>query len=249
MSRLLRRLFASLFPGAADDDDDDLPDPNAELDEPGEPEDEPEEPEDEPEEPEDEPATRRAASRRESAEPSAAVQAAIARAERVERDLEDLKRATAGPTEDQRARIEEDRKLADPNVDALEKWQINANRTLRETQEMARRSLRDAHDMQDKTTFMSKVTEDPRRAKYADRVEKELVALRAKGQNVDRETLYFFQLGKDVATGKLKAASKKPSAAAAVPRGKTVSARSDVRSGQRSRSASGVRERLADKPI
>lgn len=244
MNDYLKKLLASLFPAVDDDDLPELPDDA--------PDDEPvDEPDDDQvddivdDEPEERP--RRAASRDTSG--TREMQAALERARRLEEDVENLKRSSGAPSEDQRTRQEEDRQLADPNVNELTKWQINANRTLRETQGAAKQALMQAQDMQDRAAFMSKATSDPRRAKYQDRVEKELTTLRSKGQNVDRETLYFYQLGKDIAEGKLKAAPKKASAAANVPRGKTPAARSDVRSKGNNRSASGARERLMDKPI
>ena len=251
MSSLLRKLLASLFLGI---DDDDLPTPPDDDDD--QVDDEPvddDQVDDEPvddDQVDDEPVQRqptRRASRDDSS--SRQVEAALERARQLEEDVRALKASSAVPSEDQRLRADEDRQLQDPQTDPMVKWQINANRTLRETQQNANRALAEARDMQDRAAFMSKAAADPRRAKYEERIEKELKSLRNKGQNVDRETLYFYQLGKDIAEGKLKAAPKKASNAANVPRGRTPAARSDVRSRGTSRSSSGARERLADKPI
>lgn len=242
-SGLFVKLLSSLFPGV-DGEDDDLP--NTDIDDEPEDADIDDEPEDA--DIDDEPKERPRRSAREDT--SSITAAALERARRLEEDVETLKRASVAPSEDRRQTDEEDRQLRDPNTDAMTKWQITANRTLRETQGAANRALAQAQDMQDQAKFMSKSATDPRRAKYADRIEKELASVRAKGGNVDRETVYYYQLGKDIAEGKLtKAAPKKASAAASVPRGRTIPARSDVRSSGRNRSSSGARERLADKPI
>jgi hypothetical protein len=240
VSQLLKKLLASLFPGVGEVDE---PEDN-----PDAPEDAPEELDDDlPELPEDdEPAPARSRARNDNSE---ALKAANERAQRLEDDVATLKRGAQSPSEEQRLRADEDRALQDPNTDAMTKWQIQANRTLRETQQEARTARNQAADMMDKATFMSKAAEDPRRAKYGERIEKELSSLRAKGQNVDRETLYYYQLGKDIAEGKLKAAPKAKAKVADVPRGRTPAARSDVRSGGNGKSASGARERLSNMNI
>jgi hypothetical protein len=249
LNALLRKLLASLFLGIEDDD---FPEPPADDDqvddEPADDDQVDDEPADDDQVDDTPPARQnKRASRDDSS--SRAVQDALDRARQMEEDVRALKASIAGPSEDQRLRADEDRQLQDPQTDQLTKWQINSNRTLRDVQANASRALAQAQDMQDKATFMSKVATDPRRAKYEDRIEKELKTLRSQGRNVDRETLYYFQLGKDIAEGKLKPAAKKTSNAANVPRGKTPAARSDVRSRGTSRSSSGARERLADKPI
>ena len=240
MSALLRKLLASLFIGI---DDDDLPEP------PGDDDDQVDDEPTDDDQVDDTPAPRQSKRATRDDSSSRAVQDALERARQLEDDVRALKASSAAPSEDQRLRADEDRQLQDPQTDPMVKWQINANRTLRETQQNASRALAEARDMQDRAAFMSKAAADPRRAKYEERIEKELKALRNKGQNVDRETLYFYQLGKDIAEGKLKPTPKKASNAANVPRGRTPAARSDVRSRGTNRSSSGARERLADKPI
>jgi hypothetical protein len=107
----------------------------------------------------------------------------------------------------------------------MERWQIQANRTLRATQAEARQAMFQAQDMSDRTRFESKIASDPRRAKYADRVEEAIRSERAAGRNAEREAVYYYMLGKDIADGKLKPKAK---AAPAVPRGKSPGVRSDV---------------------
>ena len=220
-SNLLYKLLGLLFPGVEGDPEPPQDDP--EIPEDDLPEELPEE-DDLPELPEDDPAPRRAAPRQDDS----AVRAAIERAERIEREVEALKRGPAAPSEEQRQFQEEQRQLDDPNTDPMTKWQINANRTLRQTQQQAQNALLQAQDMQDKATFLSKAATDPRRTKYADRVEKELAQMRSQGRNIDRDSLYAYMLGKDIIDGKLKPAGKKPSAAAQVPRGKSPAVRGDV---------------------
>jgi hypothetical protein len=244
---LFLKLFSSLFPSVDDDELPELPDDTVYEDQADDDTVDEDQADDDTVD-EDEPPARQSKRATRDDSSSRAVEAALERARKLEEDVETLKRSSAAPSEDQRLRAEEDRQLADPQADPMTKWQIQANRTLRDTQQNANRALAEARDMQDRAAFMSKSATDPRRAKYEDRIEKELKTLRNKGQNVDRETLYYYQLGKDIAEGKLKAAPKKTNAAS-VPRGRTPAARSDVRSRGNSRSSSGARERLADKPI
>jgi hypothetical protein len=82
--------------------------------------------------------------------------------------------------------------------------------------------------MIDRTRFESKNTTDPRRAKYADRVEEAIQQERNQGRNASREAVYFYLLGKDIAEGKLKAKAKPASKAPDVPRGRSPGVRSDV---------------------
>jgi len=110
----------------------------------------------------------------------------------------------------------------------MERWQINANRTLRATQHQAAQALQEARDMADRTRFESKLNSDPRRAKYAERVETEIQKARAAGNTqASREDAYYWMLGKDIADGKLKA-KPKASSTPNVNRGKPAGVRSDV---------------------
>lgn len=151
------------------------------------------------------------------------------RVARLEAELEAVRRtqpAPQAPNVDPEWQREEER-LRAADVTDIEKWQIQANRTLRANQQAAQQALFQAQDTNDRAAFTSKFSSDPRRAKYADRVEKQLSEMRAKGQNVPRELLYYTMLGKDVAEGKLK--SKPRSAPPAdMPRGRTPNARADV---------------------
>jgi hypothetical protein len=129
----------------------------------------------------------------------------------------------------------------------MERWQIQANRTLRDTQRQAQQAMFQAQDMSDRTRFESKISTDPRRAKYTERVEEAVRQERAAGRNAEREAVYFYMLGKDIAEGKLKPKAK---AAPAVPRGKSPGVRSDVQGrGRPSSDRDKLRSRLENQNI
>jgi hypothetical protein len=107
----------------------------------------------------------------------------------------------------------------------MERWQIQANRTLRATQAEARQAMFQAQDMSDRARFEAKISTEPRRAKYTERVEEEVKKAQSRGQMASREDVYYWMLGKDIADGKLKPKTK---SAPAVARGKPAGVRSDV---------------------
>jgi len=143
------------------------------------------------------------------------------------RDEEMRRVSTTAPPVDPEFQREEER-LRAADTSEMERWQIQANRTLRQTQLEAQRARMEASDLMDRTRFESKFNSDPRRAKYADRVEDAIAQERAQGRSVSRESVYYYMLGKDIADGKLKAKAKAKVPAADVPRGRTPNARSDV---------------------
>ena len=217
MNKLLKKLLSLLYPGidGVDDDppvddldtldpdlsdDDDLP----ELDLP------------------DDPPVAARSRRDDSAE----------RLARLEAEVERRGRAAAEAAARQPAPVDtefqrEEELLRNPETTDMERWQINANRTLRQTQAEARQAMFQAQDMSDRTRFEAKIASDPRRAKYSERVEEAIRQERAAGRNAEREAVYYYMLGKDIAEGKLKAKPKAASAPA-VPRGKSPGVRSDV---------------------
>ena len=239
MNKLLKRLLASLFPGIDGDTDndplpDDLPasDPDSDddLDLPAD------------DLPDDPPA--RATSRRnDSDERLARLEAEVERRGRMAAEAA-ARQSAPVDTEYQR----EEERLRSSDTTDLERWQIQANRQLRESRNEARQARMEAADMVDRTRFESKMTSDPRRAKYADRVEEAIQQERSQGRNASREAVYFYMLGKDIAEGKLKSKPKAASAPA-VPRGKSAGVRSDVpaRSGRTEQDKR--RDRLANMNI
>jgi hypothetical protein len=136
-----------------------------------------------------------------------------------------LRRSQPAPVDAQHQREEE--RLRNPETSEMERWQIEANRTLRATQAEARQAMFQAQDMSDRTRFEAKMASDPRRAKYADRVEEAIRKERAAGRNAEREAVYYYMLGKDIADGKLKPKAK-ASTTPNVNRGKPAGVRSDV---------------------
>jgi hypothetical protein len=150
------------------------------------------------------------------------------RAEKFEREAAEL-RVRHAPRQDD-VTAQEDAKLADPKTPDLEKWQIQANRTLRSNTNAAQMALAQAHDVADRTAFASIAMTDPTAKKYEARVEQELAKARASGQNPSREGLYTYLLGKDMREGKFKKKAAPPGdkPSSNVNRGKLPGARSDV---------------------
>lgn len=220
MNKLLKRLLGLIFPGidgepddvdptpvddpaASDPDIDDLVDP---LDD---------------DLPDDPPATARPR-RTDADDRLAKLEAEVERRGRLAAEAE----RTRAPVIDPEFQREEER-LRSQDLSDIERWQINANRTLRATQQQAQAALQQAQDMADRARFEAKVNSEPRRAKYTERVEEEIQRARQRGQQASREDVYYWMLGKDIAEGKLKA-KPKAAVAANVPRGKTPGVRSDV---------------------
>ena len=217
-SSLLKKLLGLLFPGVEGEPEDDStvddlpasdPDSDPDLDLPDD---------DLP----DDPPSRTAPRRDDSAERLARLEAEVERRGRMAAEAQ-IRQPAPVDTEFQR----EEERLRNPETSDIERWQIQANRTLRATQQQAQQAMFQAQDMQDRTRFESKMNSDPRRAKYADRVEEAIQNERAQGRNANREAVYYYMLGKDIAEGKIKSKPKAASAPA-VPRGKPAGVRSDV---------------------
>lgn len=219
MNKLLKRLLGLLFPGVDDPDAVDPVDPVDPIDDPVDPIEDLEI-----DFVEDTPAP---AARGTEADRLARLEAEVERRGRI-RD-EEMRRTPAAPAVDPEFQREEER-LRAPDTTEMERWQIQANRTLRQTQMEAQRARMEASDLMDRTRFESKFNSDPRRAKYADRVEEAIAQERAQGRSASRESVYYYMLGKDIADGKLKPKAKAKVPAAEVPRGRAPNARSDVAS-------------------
>jgi hypothetical protein len=215
MNKLLKKLLGLLFPGIeGEPDEPDLPDPDAP--DPGDADLDDLPDDDLP----DDPPARTASRRDDSAERLARLEAEVERRGRIAAE-----QAARQPAPVDTQFEEDERKLRNPETSDIERWQIQANRTLRDTQRQAQQAMFQAQDMSDRTRFESKVSTDPRRAKYTERVEEEVQKARSRGQQASREDVYYWMLGKDIADGKLKPKAK---AAPAVPRGKSPGVRSDV---------------------
>jgi hypothetical protein len=216
MNKLLKKLLGLLFPGI-DGNDDDLPD---DLPAPDTSDDDVDDlPDDDL--PDDPPARQASPRRDDAADRLARLEAEV---ERRGRAAEERERASRTPTVDAEFQREEER-LRAADVSEMERWQIQANRTLRATQAEARQAMFQAQDMSDRARFESKIASEPRRAKYTERVEEEVKKAQSRGQMASREDVYYWMLGKDIADGKLKPKTK---SAPAVARGKPAGVRSDV---------------------
>lgn len=239
MSKLLKKLLGFLFPGI--DGEDDVPGPD---DLPASDPDQSDDPDlDDLELPDDPPAS--ASSRRsDSDERLARLEAEVERRGRLAAEAQ----RSAAPAVDPEYQREEER-LRNPELSEIERWQIQANRTLRQTQQEARQARMEAADVLDRSRFESKMNSDPRRSKYADRVEEAIQQERSQGRNASREAVYYYMLGKDIAEGKLKSKPKGASAPA-VPRGKPAGVRSDVQGrGRPSSEKDKLRSRLENMNI
>lgn len=219
MNKLLKKLLGLLFPGIDGEPEDDPlpddlpasdPDSDDDLDLPVD---------DLP----DDPPVRQTARRDDSAERLARLEAEVERRGRLA--AEARLQSQPAPIDSEYQREEE--RLRNPDTTEMERWQIQANRTLRDTQRQAQQAMFQAQDMSDRTRFESKIASEPRRAKYTERVEEEVQKARARGQQASREDVYYWMLGKDIAEGKLKA-KPKASSAPNVNRGKSAGVRSDI---------------------
>ncbi|PXX15855.1 hypothetical protein C7399_109190 [Paraburkholderia tropica] len=212
MSKLLRRLLSFLFPGVDDIDppaDDPPADDEIEFDfaEPT-------------------PPARRSP-------PDADRIAALERTvEDARRQADEMRRAAPAPAPTDRDFEREEERLRNPDTTELERWQIQSNRTMRQSQQAAAHALFQAQDLNDRTAFESKFSSDPHRSRYRDRVEQAVQSERAQGRNVSREAVYYHMLGKDIAEGKLKPKAKAKAPAADIPRGKSPNVRPNVPSGR-----------------
>lgn len=150
------------------------------------------------------------------------------RADRFERELTEARRAPPPPAADAQ-RQREDAILNDPNADANEKWRINANRRIAQTEQAAAHTLMSAQDTNDRSEFTLACASNPRLAAVKDDVERELATMRGKGQNAPRRELARYLLGKKLEEAP--AAKKKPDAASNANRGRPANAGSDVQRG------------------
>lgn len=238
MNKLLKKLLSLLFPGIDGVDDDPLPDDPATPD----PDDDllDDLPDDDLP---DDPPVRTAPRRSDADERLARLEAEVERRGRL---AEEARSRQPAPVDSEYQREEE--RLRSPDITDLERWQIQSNRTIRASEARANQALMQAQEMADRARFEAKIASDPRRAKYAERVEEEINKARQRGQQASREDVYYWMLGKDIADGKLKA---KPKAAPTVnvPRGKSPGVRSDVQARGARTNADKLRARLEGQSI
>ena len=102
----------------------------------------------------------------------------------------------------------------EPTPDEMALWSTDqiVDHRMRKGLEPLKQQLQQAqfqvYETGDKANFATVCARDPRAAKMADEVERELLDQRAKGVNIQREALYTFMLGKKMREGGLKAAAK-----------------------------------------
>lgn len=98
----------------------------------------------------------------------------------------------------ERQQRQQPRQQEDENLTDLEKWQRQADQTIRQVQFQ---NL----DMQDRSDFLMQVSKNPSEAAYIDRVEQKLADARKGGFNPKREDVLIRLMGEDART-KMKAA-------------------------------------------
>jgi hypothetical protein len=195
------------------------------------------------------------------------------------RELEEVAEATArrvgGPSAPQQnaeqlQRATEDRELetlrssgASAQQVAEKQWEINTNRTLRQSDQKSNAALFRAMELDDKNDFRELAFGTERQQKlykiYKDRVEKRLSELRAQGTTVPRRTLMRYLIGEDQEAGnaKTKRAAKADGAAAMpanvhrIDRGRSpaAGARSDVNAKAKQSASQALRKRLENQRI
>lgn len=259
LNRLLKRLLSLYFHPAMDENDggegdldlDTEPEPEEKVVEEDETlDDDDQEPEPEPEEGDDAAAEPKGRANAAIREARRRAQDAEDRIKRMEADAEERNRQPVAPPPD-RAHAEEEARLRDPDVSDLEKWQIQANRQLRENNRQNAMAMAQVQDMSDKSRFDALAVSKPViHKRYADRVEAELNKMRKTGQNAPREAILRFLIGNDALEGKL--STKKSTGArktGGVDRGRTPGARTDVQAKGRMTEHERLEKRLEGKII
>lgn len=208
-------------------DDDDNPPGYGESDEPEETPEEPAEPE--PEEEEAEPAPKDQQEEEEEEEPkpltrgqqriqSLANEKKLAeqRAQLLESRLKQLEAERQQHQQAMRPQEEE-------NLSDLEKWQRQADQTIRQVQ------LQNL-DMQDKSDFLTQISKNPSEAAYIDRVEQTLAEARNAGFNPKREDVLIRLMGLDARSKVKQAPAVKRDAAQRISaaKGKPLAGKSNV---------------------
>jgi len=183
--------------------------------------------------------------------------AANARAEKAEREAREAREAAAaaerarsapppGPSEEQRLFDQEQAILDNPQSTEQQRYWVNANRTLRANERMAREAMFASRDTADRSDFQTLLTTMPLAKKYAKRVEEKVEEFKKQGQLVPRRIALKLLIGDDIVEGKVKTAKKTTTTPAngetrepvrqPVDRGRSPHMRSDVRRGAPSES-------------
>lgn len=125
--------------------------------------------------------------------------------------------------ERQQRQQSQQRPIEDENLSELEKWQRDANQTIRQVE---LRSL----DMKDQSEFLMQVSKNPAEAAYIERVEQTLVEARNSGFNPRREDVLIRLMGLDARSKAKAAPTVKRDAAQRITaaKGKPLTAKSNV---------------------
>lgn len=130
-------------------------------------------------------------------------------------------------------------------LDPVERMQVEM-REARVTHERQLQTMQfTLQDQGDKSTYDAKALVDPLYSKWAPKVESELAALRAKGQNVGREQLLKYLIGDAALAGRKSNGKQRADAERRVARNRVApsNARSDTRADRRPRNEAEARER------
>lgn len=124
------------------------------------------------------------------------------RNDRLERQLEELRTSRNQPQARQESPEEENARMA--LMAPEERSEYRLNKALRQVDAITRQSEFRSQEISDKAAFDAKCSIDPVYKRLAPKVEETLKELRAAGQNVPRQVLYYLELGKaaDAARGK-----------------------------------------------
>jgi hypothetical protein len=130
------------------------------------------------------------------------------RAQRAERERDEARntpRGPAQPTPQQRQWDEEEAVLRNPESTEMQRWTVNSNRLLRQTQSQAAEALARAEDARDAAAFDRAAAKNPALFdKYRDKVEEIVKSERQAGRMVQRENVMAFVIGQAMMSGNLK---------------------------------------------
>jgi hypothetical protein len=148
------------------------------------------------------------------------IRASTEAAQRLQREVEDLRRAapqrtppSAAPAQDLDSRLteQEDQRLASPDITPLERWQIESNRSIRRaaieskaSREQVNATVAQLRDAQDKGLYEARAAADKIYKRYAERVEQRLMEMRRNGGDAPREVILRYLVGEDIMSGKMK---------------------------------------------
>ena len=146
-------------------------------------------------------------------------------AEQLRRELAEARRQPAAPSQEDLLFQQEEATLKSLPPDSWERYAIESRREARQSKALSLSVMNQAKDLSDKSEFSELKTSKPALfEKYQSRVEERLAQIRASGGAVPpRKAIMAFLLGEDQLNGKVKTATPTKS-----PTQSRVSARSDV---------------------